>query len=113
MNNFMEYKGYVGSVEFDEADAVFFGKVQGLRALLSYEGSSAAELLADFHGCVDDYLALCREQGVEPEKAYKGTLRVRLAPELHEKAAIYAMERGISLNRFIENSIEKSLAAAL
>lgn len=27
MNNTMEYKGYVGSVEFSEEDALFYGKV--------------------------------------------------------------------------------------
>ena len=44
----MQYKGYVGSVEFSEADGLFFGKVLGIRALISYEGTNAAELVADF-----------------------------------------------------------------
>ena len=57
MDNFMEYKGYVGSVEFSEEDALYYGKVQGIRSLISYEGSTAKELVADFHGAVDDYLA--------------------------------------------------------
>ena len=48
MNNTMEYKGYVGSVEFSEADGVFFGKVQGIRSLISYEGESAEELVRDW-----------------------------------------------------------------
>lgn len=61
MNNTMEYKGYVGSVEFSEEDGLFYGKVMGIRALISYEGSTAAELVNDFHGAVDDYLALCEE----------------------------------------------------
>ena len=56
MNNTMEYKGYLGSVEFSEEDAMFYGKVLGIRALISYEGSTARELLTDFHGAVDDYL---------------------------------------------------------
>ena len=30
MNNTMEYRGYVGSVEFSEADQLLFGKVQGI-----------------------------------------------------------------------------------
>lgn len=30
----MTYKGYVGSVEFSDADSVFFGKVQGVRSLI-------------------------------------------------------------------------------
>ena len=49
MNNTMEYKGYVGSVEFSEEDGLFYGKVMGIRALLSYEGTTAAELVCDFH----------------------------------------------------------------
>ena len=81
MNNTIEYKGYVGSVEFSQEDGVFFGKVMGLRALLSYEGSTAAELLADFHGVVDDYLALCQAEGKEPERAFKGSFNVRISPE--------------------------------
>ena len=39
MKNTMEYKGYVGSIEFSESDGVFFGKVQGIRSLISYEGT--------------------------------------------------------------------------
>ena len=35
MNNTMEYKGYVGSVEFSEEDALFYGKVLGIRGLIS------------------------------------------------------------------------------
>ena len=60
MNNTMEYKGYVGSVEFSEEDGLFYGKVMGIRALISYEGSTAAELVNDFHGAVDDYPGIVR-----------------------------------------------------
>ena len=64
MNNTMEYKGYVGSVEFSEEDALFFGKVLGVRALISYEGENARDLVEDFHSAVDDYLELCAAEGV-------------------------------------------------
>ena len=78
MNNTMEYKGYVGSVEFSEEDGLFYGKVMGIRALLSYEGTTAAELVCDFHNAVDDYLTLCEETHKEPERAYKGSFNVRI-----------------------------------
>ena len=71
MSNTMEYKNYIGSVAFSEADGVFFGKVMGIRALISYEGTTAKELVKDFHNAVDDYLALCEEAGTEPERAYR------------------------------------------
>lgn len=56
MNNTMEYKGYVGSVEFSEEDVIFYGKVMGIRSLISYEGENARELVEDFHEAVDDYI---------------------------------------------------------
>lgn len=58
MKNVIEYKGYIGSVEFSEEDGIFFGKVMGIRSLISYEGTDAKSLVEDFHGAVDDYLQL-------------------------------------------------------
>ena len=113
MNNTMEYKGYVGSVEFSEEDALFYGKVLGIRALISYEGTNATELVADFHGAVDDYLELCAQSGTEPEKAYKGSFNVRISPELHKQAVIAAMSRNMSLNSFVETSIQQALHAGV
>lgn len=110
MKNLIEYKGYVGSIEFSQEDELFFGKVQGIRALISYEGTNAAELMEDFHAAVDDYLELCQEERKKPEKAYKGSFNIRISPELHKKIAVYAMEHNITLNSFIEQSVEKQLS---
>ena len=112
MNNTMEYKGYVGSVEFSEDNSLFFGKVLGIRALVSYEGENAHDLVEDFHGADDDYLALCEAQGTEPEKAYKGSFNVRISPELHKAAVIAALRDQISLNSFVENAIANAVGAA-
>ena len=111
MNNTMQYKSYVGSVEFSEEDGCFYGKVLGIRSLISYEGTNAKELVEDFHVAVDDYLALCEELGRQPEKAYKGSFNVRVSPELHRQAAIYAASHEMSLNGFVESSIRKALDA--
>lgn len=52
----MEYRGYIGSVEFSEADGVFFGSVRGIDGLVSYEGKTLEELEADFQEAVDDFV---------------------------------------------------------
>lgn len=109
MNNTMEYKGYIGSVEFSEDDGIFFGKVQGIRSLISYEGTSVRNLVNDFHGAVDDYLKTCRAEKKEPELAYKGSFNVRIGSDLHRRAAIYALSHGESLNRFIEDAVRNKL----
>ena len=105
MSNTMEYKGYVGSVEFSAQDNVLFGKVMGIRALISYEGQTVQELVDDFHGAVDDYLALCQAEGKAPEKAYKGSFNVRISPELHRSAAVYALAHQTTLNHVVENAL--------
>ncbi|MCR4936289.1 MAG: type II toxin-antitoxin system HicB family antitoxin [Oscillospiraceae bacterium] len=109
MSNTIEYRDYVGSVEFSEADGCFFGKILGIRALVSYEGANAAELVADFHAAVDDYLALCEAEGKAPEKAYKGSFNVRVPPELHRQAVVYALTHEMTLNSFVERSMRQAL----
>ena len=106
MSNTMRYKGYIGSVEFSERDGVFYGKVLGIHSLISYEGRDAAELVADFHGAVDEYLSMCEEDGVAPETAYKGSFNVRITPQLHEKLAVYAQNNGIILNKLVEAALQ-------
>lgn len=111
MSNVMEYKGYVGNVEFSPEDMVFFGKVQGIRSLISYEGTNAVELVNDFHAAVDDYLESCKRYGTKPEVAYKGTLNIRLGSDTHRRAAIYAMTHDQSLNSFIDLAVQEKLAS--
>ena len=111
MNNTIQYKGYVGSVEFSEDDGIFFGKVMGIRSLISYEGENAHDLIEDFHGAVDDYLETCKAEGKEPEVAFKGSFNIRLSPELHKRIFIYAASHQMSMNRYIEETLEKSPAA--
>ena len=61
MDNTILYKGYVGSVEFSEEDGIFYGKVMGVRSLISYEGKNEKELFNDFHAAVDNYLEFCKD----------------------------------------------------
>ena len=67
MNNTIQYKGYVGSIEFSEEDKIFYGKVLGIRSLISYEGENATELIDDFQvdGVVDLVLQACHTYNVE------------------------------------------------
>lgn len=111
MNNTMEYKGYIGSVEFSEPDGIFFGKVQGIRALISYEGTNASELVSDFHDAVNDYLEICAAEGVQPERAYKGSFNIRISPELHKQVAVFAARHNISLNSCVAKALEYMLAS--
>lgn len=109
MQNIINYKGYTGSVEFSEEDGVFFGKVLGIRSLISYEGRTAQELLADFHGAVNDYLESCEEDGTKPEVPYKGSTNLRFKQDTYRRMAIYTLQNGQSINSFVEEACEEKL----
>ena len=97
----------------EQEDEVFFGKVIGIRSLISYEGATARELIKDFHDAVDDYLALCEAEGREPEKAYKGSFNIRISPELHKQAVRCAESNQMSLNSFVEKALRLLVASSL
>lgn len=109
MSNLLSYRNYNGTVEYSKEDECLFGKVVGIKSLLSYEGNSLQELEQDFHNVVDEYMADCKERNVEPEKPYKGTFNVRINPNLHRNIAVYAIEHGKSLNAAVEEAIGNML----
>ena len=113
--NTMNYKGYMGSIEVSVEDNCLFGKVLALPhdTMITYEGETVAELREDFHDAVDNYLAYCKAEGIEPRRSYSGMLNVRISPEAHSKIAMLAKQAGISINAFIRNAVDKQIAAML
>lgn len=111
--NTMTYKGYLGSVAFSEKDNVFFGKIEGINGLVNFEGESVKELTDAFHEAVDDYLAYCKDEGIEPDKSYSGVLNVRLTPAIHRQIAILARQAGLTLNAYIKDALEEKVEAAV
>ena len=107
--NTMTYKGYLGSVAYSEKDEVFFGKIEGINGLVNFEGDSVKELTAAFHEAVDDYLAYCEEEGIEPDKSYTGVLNVRLTPAIHRQIAMLARQAGITINAYIKEALEEKV----
>ena len=58
----LKYRNFIGSVEYSETDKILFGKVQGIRGLISYEGQNIDELEQDFRDGIDEYLEACKEK---------------------------------------------------
>lgn len=99
------YKGYSGSIEFDDEDMVFHGRVLGLRDIVTFEAETAEELVKAFHDSVDDYLDFCRERGIEPQKPYSGKLALRTTPEIHALLGKAASMDGKSVNQWVSDTL--------
>ena len=104
--DYLEYKGYKGSVEYNAEDDCLFGKVQGLsKECILYEGETLAELRADFEAGVDSYLEYCANEGIAPKKPFSGNINLKMTPEIHSRVASMAATLGTSINDFINRAI--------
>lgn len=106
----MKYKGYIGLVNFDEEAGLFHGEVVNTRDIITFQGTSVAEIRQAFIDSVEDYLDFCAQRGEPPEKPFSGKFMLRLTPELHQRAYARAKAAGISLNEWVKQAVEKQLA---
>ena len=107
----MEYKGYMGKVEFDEDAGVLHGEVLGIRDVVTFQGESVQEIERAFRESVDDYLAFCTERGEEPDKPYSGKFMVRMDEGLHRQISQLAGRAGESLNTWVTERLREAAAA--
>jgi predicted HicB family RNase H-like nuclease len=103
----LQYKGYVGHVEFDDEASIFHGEVLDLRDVVTFQGRSVEEIEQAFCDSIDDYLDFCAERGQKPDKPFSGRLMLRLPPDLHRKIYVRAKQEGKSLNQWIAESLER------
>lgn len=106
MKDLLSYKGLYGSVHFSAEDSIFYGKLEMIGDLVTFEGKNVDELKKAFIEAVEDYLAICKETGKKPLKPFKGTFNVRIPPQVHHETYEAALRRGMSLNQYVQKAIE-------
>jgi predicted HicB family RNase H-like nuclease len=112
MSQTLQYKGYDGSVEYSAQDRVLHGSLLGIRDSVVYEGADVDSLELNFRAAVDEYLAFCVEEGKTPDKPFKGSFNIRVGPELHKRAALFAEEHHQKLNTVVSKALEEFLVQA-
>ncbi len=111
MTDAMEYNNYIGSVHYSDEDEVFHGKLEGIRDLVTYEGTDVSTLKQNFREAVEDYIATCKSKGRDPDVPYKGSFNVRVGKDLHKRAAVYAATNKKKLNTVVSDALEQYLEA--
>jgi predicted HicB family RNase H-like nuclease len=109
----MEYKGYIGRVEFDDEAGIFHGDVINTRDVITFQGESVSELKQAFQDSVDDYLSFCAERGEQPDKPFSGQFVTRIPPELHRKVNVAASLAGKSLNAWVADTLQSAVASVV
>ena len=105
----IERDGYIGRITSVEG-GVIHGRVANILDVVTFEGTTADELTAAFEESVEEYLAMCKQNGIEPRRSYSGRLLVRMPPDLHEKAHSLALKDEVSLNRLVVDAIKNRVS---
>jgi len=103
----MKYKSYYGRVEYDDEAKVFHGELVGIRAVITFQGTTVEELDEAFRDSIDDYLQWCKKRRKQPEKPFSGKLNLRMKQDLHARLAALAYQHKTSLNAYINECLEK------
>ncbi len=109
MTDKLKYKEFIGTVHYSNSDEIFFGKIEGVNDLVTFEGATVNKLKKAFKEAVDDYLELCKETGKEVFKSFKGSFNIRINPELHSKLFENATLKGKTLNQYVKEAIIEKL----
>ena len=108
----MQYKGYVANIVYDESVDRLHGYVinAGPYSIATFEASDVEGLKREFKISIEEYLASCREDGVEPLKPSSGKLHLNLGPSLHSKVTLLAMEDGVDVDQWIKKALEEKVS---
>ena len=105
----MQYNGYVATIEYDDSVDLLHGEVvnAGPYPIVTFEAADVKELKREFRTSIDDYLAWCEEDGVEPKKPFSGNILLRIDSKLHHRIAASAAESGMSVNSWVKEALEE------
>lgn len=103
----MHYNGYTAVIQYSEEDKIFWGKLAMINDAVTFEAENVADLEKNFHEAVEDYIETCTKIGKKPEKEFKGVFNVRISPELHQYLYMKSIEKGVSLNKVIQEDLAK------
>jgi predicted HicB family RNase H-like nuclease len=112
MKDVLTYKEFIGSVHFSAEDKTFYGRIEGIDDLVTFEGKTVDILIKAFHEAVDDYIELCKEAGKRPMKSCKGVFNIRIPAELHLNTVKLAALSGMSLNQLVQKAIQNEVRRA-
>jgi len=111
MSDYLEYRGYLGTVEYSAEDNLLCGEVAGIRGLIMYHGDNLSDLKQDFEAAVDHYLLCCEEEGIPPQAPCRGELNIKISPEVHKRLEIFAMNNGKTRNETVEDALKLYITA--
>lgn len=111
MKNVMTINGYQAVISYDPEVEMFRGEFVGLNGGADFYASNLTGLRHQGKISLKVFLEACAEEGVDPRKSFSGKFVLRVAPKIHESAALAAAAKGVSLNQWAAEVLDKAAHA--
>ena len=98
----MTYKGYTGFTEKDDEAGIWFGRVIGIRDVITFKAETMEQARKEFEISVDDYLEFCQELNREPEPPFSGEVAFNTTPENYHNILFAAAKAGKSIDAWVD-----------
>ena len=104
---------YLKIVEWSEEDHCYVGTAPGL-FLGGVHGQRQEKVFHELCEVVDENIKILQQHGKKlPKptagKSFSGRIALRISPELHKAISIRALQSGQSVNKIIEQQLEKAI----
>ena len=109
----IEYKGYIGVVDFDPEIDLFHGTVINTQDVITFYGASVVELREEMQKSLEVYFEVCEEQGKVPDKPFSGELTIQTSLELYSRIALNAARHQLEIDIYLQEIIEKAVSAEI
>jgi predicted HicB family RNase H-like nuclease len=111
MNNIMIIDGHRAVIQYNPEIGMFRGEFINLNGGADFHADSVSALKTEGAESLRVFLQVCAEEGIEPVRSYSGKFQLRLPEALHAQVTETAASLGVSLNQFVQRSLEHELKA--
>jgi predicted HicB family RNase H-like nuclease len=109
MNNILIIDDHRAVIVYDPEIDMFRGEFMNLSGGADFYAKDTDGLRREGSKSLEVYLAMCKENAIEPYKSFSGKFNIRISPELHAAAVTAATAKGQSLNKFVSEAIEEHI----
>ncbi|OQX32376.1 MAG: DNA repair protein [Candidatus Sedimenticola endophacoides] len=107
--NTLQINGYRAVIKYDPDIDLFRGEFVGLNGGADFYAADIEGLKKEAALSLKVFLDMCKEEGVEPRKAYSGKFNVRVPADLHADITSAATADGKSLNQWVVETLEHAV----
>lgn len=104
-----KYRGYILDIEADSSNDRLIGKVLGTRALIKASGKTFPEVRKNLAEAIDEYIDICHQENLEPDKSYSGEICLQTLPDVHRAVETVASLSGKSVSHWLEDLVVLTL----